>query len=153
MGPHYATEAQATFPDQAPRKTPAWMGRSLSLRRRFDEGWAGHVSVKTVRCPLVAAGYRTTFSFFVRLTATLLRRLEKMGSVSWLLLLVLLGAVDAVPTRAVSEALSARDDPHKDYAGEPPTERTVFVVVSLVFTMVLSLLLGMFAPGPMGGDC
>ncbi|KAF2626505.1 hypothetical protein BU25DRAFT_459617 [Macroventuria anomochaeta] len=43
---------------------------------------------------------------------------------------------------SVGEALAERDDIHKTYAGEPPSDRTMFVVISLFFTMILSLLLG-----------
>jgi len=64
-----------------------------------------------------------------------------------LLLLTSFVAIDAMPhppvAGSVVEALSARDDLHKKYTGEPPTDRTIFVVISLFFTMVLSLLLGM----------
>ena len=60
------------------------------------------------------------------------------------LLLTRLVSVDAMPypNVAVGETLGKRDDMHKTYAGEPPTDRTIFVVISLFFTMVLSLLLG-----------
>lgn len=70
-----------------------------------------------------------------------------MSLLACLLLLTPLVSVDAMPypivAGSVGEALSARDDLHKTYAGEPPTDRSIFVVISLFFTMILSLLLGM----------
>ncbi|KAF1926397.1 uncharacterized protein M421DRAFT_7010 [Didymella exigua CBS 183.55] len=43
---------------------------------------------------------------------------------------------------SAGEALSVRDNLHKNYAGEHPRDRTIFAVVSLFFMMILSLLLG-----------
>jgi hypothetical protein len=70
-----------------------------------------------------------------------------MRLLAYFLLLTRLVLVDAMPypstAGSVGEALGKRDDMHKTYSGESPTDRTIFVVISLFFTMILSLLLGM----------
>lgn len=71
-----------------------------------------------------------------------------MKPLTCLLLLSKLALVNGIPhpivAGAMEEALQQRDDMNKNYSGEPPAERTIYVVVSLFFMMVLSLLLGMF---------
>ena len=80
-----------------------------------------------------------------------------MRLLAYILLFTTLVLVDAMPhsivAGSVGEALSARDDIHKDYAGEPAMDRTIFVVISLVFTMILSLLLGMLRAVIPGNIC
>lgn len=65
------------------------------------------------------------------------------------LLLSKLALVNGIPHPIVAgimegAALQKRDDMNKNYIGEPPTERTIYVVISLFFMMILSLLLGRF---------
>jgi hypothetical protein len=71
----------------------------------------------------------------------------KMWLSACLLLFAPIIVVNAMPHLPVAgpkgEALLARDDLHRNYTGEPATDRTIFVVISLFFTMMLSLLLGM----------
>lgn len=70
-----------------------------------------------------------------------------MGLLAYSLLLTPFVFVDAMPYPTVAgllgKTLAERGDIHRTYAGEPPMDRTVSVVLSLFFTMVLSFLLGM----------
>jgi hypothetical protein len=74
-----------------------------------------------------------------------------MRPLAYCLLLTQLVSVNAMPFSSVigsvGGALPRRDDPHATYAGEQPTDRTVYVVISLFFMMVLSLLLGKSSHG------
>lgn len=70
-----------------------------------------------------------------------------MRLLTYLFLFDRLVSVDAMPypnvVGSVGEILAKRDGVNKTYTGEPPAQRTAYVVISLFFMMVLSLLLGM----------
>ncbi|KAJ4989970.1 hypothetical protein SVAN01_04617 [Stagonosporopsis vannaccii] len=67
-----------------------------------------------------------------------------MRLLEYFLLVTPLVFVDAMPYAAqpAREILVERDDTHMTYAGERPVDRTIFLILSLFFTMILSLLLG-----------